>query len=197
MCPGTKHVAGSLRASARLSQRILSLVMAGRVFSQQRQLAPAPSRTAQHPSLGPHLLQLLARWCQQMCPRSLNWQHCYCHGLGRSGTLPSASPTKVLLLAGIVNWLCCELWEETGIWLNWRDSKSFVWLDKYGYVLFHGLEEGMKVWMYTNLQHNDSIDVHSDHAWVTLEEYRVTPWHRNDHVRVLERIETSAYIQWM
>ena len=85
-----------------------------------------------------------------------------------------------------------ELWEEAGIWLEWREWGKFSWLGKYGNVLSHGLEEGKNGWMYTMVQDNDSMIDHAGRAWMTLEEYRLHSWRRDDHVALLERVEGSA-----
>ena len=89
-----------------------------------------------------------------------------------------------------------ELWEEAGIWLEWREENTFAWLDKYGNVLNHGLEEGKSGWIYTRVQENDTFIYHADRIWMTLEEYRMEPLRRDDHVDLLERIEADAHIQF-
>ena len=90
-----------------------------------------------------------------------------------------------------------ELWEEAGIWLEWREWGSFAWLDRYGNVLIRGLEEGRSGWLYTRAQENDTVIHHASRTWMTLEEYRRQRMRRNEHVDLLERVEASAYLQFM
>ena len=88
-----------------------------------------------------------------------------------------------------------ELWEEAGIWLEWREMANFACLGQHGKLLTYGLEENRNGWIYTTIQDNDTMIEHSNRTWMTLEEYRKERFRRQDYVELLEKIERTPELQ--
>ena len=91
-----------------------------------------------------------------------------------------------------------ELWEETNIWLGWRDWGSFHWLDAKGEVLWDGFLGNENGRLYTEIEKKDNTGIADSRVqWLSLEEYRKVPERRNDHVDLLECVEASRDLQAM
>jgi len=83
-----------------------------------------------------------------------------------------------------------EFWEEAGVWLGWRDSGTFMWASPTGNHLTHGAQTGQGAYVCTQQAEHDEVQYHSQRSWMTIDEFsrRST---RDDHVRLLQRIESS------
>ena len=64
-----------------------------------------------------------------------------------------------------------ELWEEVGIWLQWRESEDFQWVSQGGDALPQGPGPRQSAFVVTELQDaDDDVVVCCRRAWLTLEE---------------------------
>ena len=92
-----------------------------------------------------------------------------------------------------------EMWEETGIWLAWREVGTFRWVNKRG----HSIQEPVNFWSGTRSAYvvtefqdwMDECSYHKDHLyrrrWMTSDEFNLYS-KRHDHKEVLACLESRC-----
>ena len=88
-----------------------------------------------------------------------------------------------------------KLWEEAGVWVAWRPPGTYVWLSEQGDALPDGPARGENAWLCADLwPDEDEETVHSNRAWMTLDQLDKTPKVRGAHVRLLRCWETQRWL---
>ena len=80
-----------------------------------------------------------------------------------------------------------ELWEEAGVWLQWRERGTSTWASPKGDVLGEAPSADKHAWLVTDVLPYDEIDLRRPPMWMSLARFRqISP--RDDHVKVLETV---------
>ena len=81
-----------------------------------------------------------------------------------------------------------ELWEEAGIWLDWRDQGEFTWLERERVVSEPSLN--CNAWLVTAQKETDEEVIPQKCVWWTLKECYENKV-REDHLKVLRMVDRS------
>ena len=84
-----------------------------------------------------------------------------------------------------------ELWEEVGLWLQWRWSEDFHWVSQRGHALPLGPGPQQSAFLVTKLQDKDGEADCRRREWLTLEECERKGL-RKDHLQLLKRLGNQA-----
>ena len=81
-----------------------------------------------------------------------------------------------------------ELWEEAGLWLEWRQRGEFHWVSRDAVPLIQGPGPHQSAFLVTQLQEGDREVDHLRRAWMTLEECAAQGL-RRDHLQLLRELD--------
>ena len=80
-----------------------------------------------------------------------------------------------------------ELFEETGIWVGWRERGSYAWISRRGEVWPGVPCASQSAWLCTELRGDDTYCPDRTPMWMNLEEFgRLS--RRDDHYRLLKAL---------
>ena len=88
----------------------------------------------------------------------------------------------------------CELWEEAGIWLQWRQRKDFQWVSPEGVALLLGPDPRQPAFVVTELhvgEGDDEVVECCRRQWMTLEACERNLL-RRDHLQLLQHLDCQT-----